>query len=94
MPIHDWSRVDAGTFHDFDQAWTIEIRNALNGGLLPPGFFAMAEQIVSGPIPDVVTLKRQGIPAGPPHPGGGVAAAEAPPRAGTLHVVSGPVLGL
>jgi hypothetical protein len=59
MPIHDWSRVEAGLFHDFHQAWTIELRNALNSGGLPPGFFALAEQIVSGPIPDVVTLKRR-----------------------------------
>lgn len=29
MPIHDWSCVDHGVFHDFHQAWTIEIRNAL-----------------------------------------------------------------
>jgi hypothetical protein len=43
MPIHDWSRVDSGIFHDFHQAWTIEIRNALNAGGLPPGFFAMAD---------------------------------------------------
>lgn len=53
MPIHDWSGVDPGIFHDFHQAWTIEIRNALNNGVLPPGLFAMAEQILSGPIPDV-----------------------------------------
>ncbi len=46
MPIHDWSRVDAGTFHHFHQAWTIEITYALNGGELPPRFFAMAEQAV------------------------------------------------
>ena len=38
MPIHDWSRVDAGIFHDFHQAWTIEIRNAPVGvgDPLPP----------------------------------------------------------
>jgi hypothetical protein len=81
MPIHDWSRVDAGIFHHFHQAWTIEISNALNAGALPPGFFAMAEQIVSGPIPDVVTLQRRAKPADPPHPTGGVAVADAPPRA-------------
>jgi hypothetical protein len=81
MPIHDWTRVDPGIFHDFHQAWTIEIRNALNGGGLPPGFFAMAEQIVSGPIPDVVTLKRWPTPTDLPHPARGVAVAEAPPRA-------------
>ena len=81
MPIHDWSRVDAGTFHDFHNGWITHLKETLNGGLLPPGFFAMAEQIVSGPFPDVVTLKRQGTLAGPPHPGGGVTVAEAPPRA-------------
>jgi len=42
MPIHDWSPVDAGIFHHFHQAWTIEIRNALNAGLLPHGFFDLA----------------------------------------------------
>ena len=38
MPIHDWTRVRANRFHDFHQSWTIAIRNALNAGLLPPGF--------------------------------------------------------
>jgi hypothetical protein len=80
MPIHDWSRVDAGIFHHFHQAWTIEIGNALNGGGLPPGYFAMAEQIVSGPIPDVVTLKRRPAPDDGSRPGG-VAVADAPPQA-------------
>jgi len=81
MPIHDWSRVDAGIFHHFHQAWTMEITNALNGGLLPRGYFAMAEQIVSGPIPDVVTLSQRETRAGPSGSEGGVAVAEAPPRA-------------
>jgi len=81
MPIHDWTRVDPGIFHDFHQAWTIEIRNALNGGGLPPGFFALAEQIVSGPIPDVVTLQRRPAPADMAHGAGALAVAAAPPRA-------------
>ena len=34
MPVHDWSRVEHGIFHDFHQAWTIGIRNGLNGGAL------------------------------------------------------------
>jgi hypothetical protein len=25
MPIHDWTRVDAGIFHDFHQSWVPEI---------------------------------------------------------------------
>jgi hypothetical protein len=81
MPIHDWTRVTPGTFHHFHQAWTIAIANALNGGGLPPDFFALADQIVSGPIPDVVTLKRKTPrtrrrPAATP-----VAVADAPPKA-------------
>jgi hypothetical protein len=28
MPIHDWTRVDAGIFHDFHLAWIAEIREA------------------------------------------------------------------
>jgi Protein of unknown function (DUF4058) len=57
MPIHDWSQVDSGTFHDFHQGWTIELRNALNRGLLPDGYFAMADQRVMGFEPDVIALQ-------------------------------------
>jgi len=63
MPIHDWSRVQSGTFHDFHQGWTIEIRNALNRSILPPGYFAMADQRVGGPEPDVVALRSRLTPA-------------------------------
>ena len=28
MPIHDWSRVDAGIFHDFHHAWIEQIKRA------------------------------------------------------------------
>jgi hypothetical protein len=75
MPIHDWTRVDAGTFHDFHQGWTIEIRNTLNSGILPDGYFAMADQRVSGPEPEVVALRLCG-----PEPTGGLLVAETPPR--------------
>ncbi len=54
MPIHGWARVDAGLFHDFHQVWTAALRNALNTGGLPPDYFALIEQYVRGPIPDVV----------------------------------------
>lgn len=80
MPIHDWSKVDAGLFHAFHQMWTIEISNALNQGVLPSGFFALPEQIVGGPIPDVITLQRGGKPVDPKR-NGGLAVAEAPPKA-------------
>jgi hypothetical protein len=78
MPIHDWTRVDSGTFHNFHQDWTIEICRTLNRGVLPPGYFAMADQRVTGPEPDVIALKLRGPAASP---SGGLVVAEAPPRA-------------
>jgi hypothetical protein len=78
MPIHDWTRVRANRFHDFHQSWTIEIRNALNRGILPSGFFAMTEQITSGPEADVVALELT-PPAG--SSSGGLAVEAAPPSA-------------
>jgi hypothetical protein len=74
MPIHDWTRVDAGTFHHFHHRWIAAIGDALNGGLLPPGYIAMAEQVTGRPIPDVVTSQARG-------PEGGIAVAMAPPTA-------------
>lgn len=84
MPIHDWTRVSAGTFHDFHLAWIAELRNSLNGGVLPPSYYAQAEQI-AGPLgPDVLTLQTNGYPPAAngmvpqPAPTGAVVA---PPRA-------------
>jgi hypothetical protein len=79
MPIHDWKRVDAGVFHDFHNAWTTELRNALNGGLLPKDFYALTEQHAGRCIADVLTLHAATDNA-VPLPGGGTAVAEAPPR--------------
>lgn len=52
MRVHDWSRVDVGTFHHFHHSWIEEIQRALNGGLLPEWLYALAEQQVSefGPM--------------------------------------------
>jgi len=77
MPIHDWTRLEAGDFHDFHQCWVIAIRNALNRGLLPRGYMAMAEQVTGRPIPDVVTLQTSESDAEP----GGIAVETAPPKA-------------
>jgi hypothetical protein len=83
MPVHDWSRVDANLFHDFHQAWTMSIRNALNSGLLPLGFSALVEQHAAGLVPDVLTVERR---PRKPHPTGGLLTAD-PPR--TKHVIQG-----
>lgn len=83
MPVHDWTRVEAGIFHDFHVAWIPEIRKALNGGLLPEGFYALAEQHAGHSIADVLTLHVSPALLEPlplPPATGGIAVAEAPPR--------------
>jgi hypothetical protein len=83
MPIHDWTRVTAGTWHDFHLAWISELRNALNSGRLPPSFYAQAEQI-AGPFgPDVLTLQTADFSTefdAEVTSEGGLAVATAPPR--------------
>lgn len=88
MPIHDWTRVIHGVFHDFHHEWISAIKRALNSGRLPEGYYAMAEQIAGGLGPDVLTL--EGISPGPMgasgngaagrETDGGLAVAVAPPR--------------
>jgi hypothetical protein len=77
MPIHDWTRVSAGGFHNFHQDWTIEIYRALNRGLLPPGYTAYTDLRASGWEPDVVTIQTRRPATGP----GGSVVADVPPRA-------------
>ena len=35
MPVHDWTRVEAGIFQAFHVAWIPRIQTSLNDGLLP-----------------------------------------------------------
>ncbi len=48
MPVHDWTRVRAGTFHFFHQRWIAALCDALNLGGLPDGYFAMSEVDAGG----------------------------------------------
>ncbi len=82
MPMHDWTRVDAGIFHAFHLAWLGILQNALNSGLLPPGYYALAEQIAGGIGPDVLTLQTPNPPEGDSSGDvpGAVAVAVAPPK--------------
>lgn len=79
MPIHDWTRVTDGIFHDFHHAWIEEIKRYLNHGHLPEGYYALAEQLAGKLGPDVLTLypgdKTQSRLK---HPGGVVLAERAP----------------
>lgn len=87
MPIHDWTRVSAGTFGDFHLAWIAELRRSLNAGLLPDGYYALAEQVAGDVIPDVLTLQDMGGAGGSGKDmrsqddrDGGVAVADSPSR--------------
>ena len=60
MPMHDWTRVTAGMYHDFHLDWISTIKKRLNGGILPPGYRAMAEQVMGSVEPDVVGLRKRG----------------------------------
>src|SRR5438874_1476540 len=83
MPVHDWTRVEAGIFHDFHTVWTVALRSALNEGLLPQGYYALVEQHAGRAIADVLTLHASPEPTEPawlPPDTGGIAVAEAPPR--------------
>lgn len=57
MPVHDWTRVDAGIFHAFHHGWIWAIGDALNGGLLPKDYYALPEQYAGGFGPDVLALE-------------------------------------
>jgi len=101
MPLHDWTRVDAGIFHALHVAWVPEIQGILNGGLLPEGYYALAEQHAGRAIADVLTLHTspanpEGGPARLPLPPatGGIALANAPPRMRRRHTVEPSALGL
>jgi hypothetical protein len=83
MPIHDWTRVDAGIFHAFHHDWITEISRALNQGLLPAGYYALPEQLAGGLGPDVLTLRKpggNGTAPIPNNPDGGLALALEPPK--------------
>lgn len=47
MPVHDWTRVSAGTFQDFHNGWITPLIEALNGGVLTDGFYAQTRQRAS-----------------------------------------------
>lgn len=59
MPIHDWTRVQSGTFHAFHTAWIAKRQETLNGGLLPPDFYALAEQFAGDTAANAFYLMRR-----------------------------------
>ncbi len=82
MSVHDWTRVSAGIFHHFHCSWITELGKALNGGILPSGYYALAEQEAFDVGPDVLTLKSPGTGGseGRSIHQGGTAVKESPPK--------------
>ena len=76
MNIHDWTRVPPGMFHHFHLCWVNDLARALNGGVLPPDYYAAAEQRSGGFEPDVVALHRPARDAA--EAGGGTALLQRP----------------
>jgi hypothetical protein len=70
MPIHDWTRVDAGIFHAFHHRWISAISDVLNTGLLPQDYYALPEQVAAGFGPDVLRLQEQRSNQDEPNSGG------------------------
>ena len=89
--VDDWTRVDAGTYHGFHQAFVAQIGIDLNRSLLPEGYYGHVERnygavTASENEGDLLTLDIAGGADG----GGGTAVLEAPPtvRAETEIVAS------
>ena len=80
MPVHDWTRVPAGIFHAFHNAWITRLQDVLNGGRMPEGYYALGEQSMREEDdgadgrsfgPDVLALQIDGFgeDSVPPPPG-------------------------
>ena len=80
MPVHDWTRVSAGTFHDFHSSWITHLKESLNAGVLPEGYYAMAEQHAGRVITDILTLEGGEESRPVIHRGGAATVAEALPK--------------
>lgn len=84
MPIHDWTRVSAGTFHAFHNSWIAQLQETLNSGVLPSGYYALGEQTAGDVGPDVLALESP-LDVAAPSVGedrleGTIAVAERPPK--------------
>ena len=86
MTIHDWTRVPAGIFHALHVVWLGKLQERLNAGLLPPEYYALADQKAGDTGPDVLTLTARGGPF-VADGGAAVALADAPPQTAQRRVM-------
>jgi hypothetical protein len=86
MAVHDWSRVKPGIYHDFHNAWITHLKEILNAGVLPKGYYALSEQHAGRAIADILTLDEGS--SAEPLDRGGVAVVDAPPQVGRKMIAS------
>lgn len=79
MPMHDWTRVEPGLFHDFHSTWLVELKRELQR-TLPSNYYALVEQVAGGYGPDVLTLEVPEWGLSDTPSSGGVAVVDAPPK--------------
>lgn len=58
MPMHDWTRVTAGTYHHFHNSWITHLTDALNTQTLPEPYYALGEQRSGDFGPDILALRE------------------------------------
>lgn len=90
MPIHNWVPV-TDVFPHFHQRWSGAICDALNDGLLPPGYSALVDLHTSdGMVPDVLTVQRQPRRSRTAKPEGGVLLSDTPKTRHVIQANAGP----
>jgi hypothetical protein len=63
MPIHDWTRVEAGLFHAFRFGWIAALYESLNAGALSSDYYSLIEPSIQGDAPaDLYQRSKTGIP--------------------------------
>jgi hypothetical protein len=61
MPIHDWTKVEAGIFQGFHHGWITSICGMLNRDLLPSDYYSLPERVTPGFGLDVPILQKKSL---------------------------------
>lgn len=63
MPLHDWTRVSAESYHGFHSACITELARSLNNGVLPPmPLFLDDTRYVNAPLNETYDAALTAIP--------------------------------
>ncbi|TWU41343.1 hypothetical protein Q31b_27870 [Novipirellula aureliae] len=65
MPLHDWTRVRSGIYHNLHCRWIAAIMDRLNAGVLPSGLVAMLRTSSGSVWSSVFTERKPKIKSDP-----------------------------